>query len=307
MNGFRPGNAALTSPGFPRDRASASAPHPPAEASADTSHRCHRPMRTLVPEPAQALRETLTQPRCSLGVFVPAGMHAPTVERRVLNHLAAAGADLFEIGLPHRTPHLDGPAIRSAYHRALRTGNALDRTVRTVEHAARRAPTVVMTYWEPVTRYGPERLARLLADAGAAGVMVVDLPDAAAGSWHQIATAASLTTPRLAPRTTTAPQLDAISATASGWLYAPASAAPTGYRGPLDLDALSAAVRRLRTTSPLPVVSGIGIPTPDLAAAVAPLVDAVVIGTPVVRALDHGPEEAGGLVAAFAHALNARN
>jgi tryptophan synthase alpha chain len=67
-------------------------------------------------------------------------------------------------------------------------------------------------------------------------------------------------------------------------------------------------VRRLHAADPpLSVVSGIGISTPALAAAVAPLVDAVVIGTPVVRALGHGSEEAGGLVAAFAHALHARS
>ncbi|MFD5111668.1 tryptophan synthase subunit alpha [Streptomyces sp. NPDC058391] len=80
--------------------------------------------------------------------------------------------------------------------------------------------------------------------------------------------------------------------TASGWLHALVGAAPTGYRGPLDLAALSAAVRRLRSTGALPIVSGVGISTPRLAAAVTPLVDAVVIGTPVVRALDQDPDRA---------------
>lgn len=246
---------------------------------------------------------TPSRPRCPLGVFFPAGLHTPTAEHRHLDRLARAGADLFEVGLAHHTPFLDGPVIQSAYRRALQGGYILDRTLRAVEHAASLRPTVVMTYWEPVTRHGPEQLARLFADAGASGVMVVDLPDDAAGTWKQLTSAVGLTAPRLAPATATNRQLKSLQQTASGWLYAPASAAPTGYRGPLDLAALSAAVRRLRSTGALPVVSGVGISTPRLAATVAPLVDAVVIGTPVVRALDQGPDEASATVAAFARTL----
>lgn len=258
-----------------------------------------------MPAPPHTLHDRLTQPRCSLGVFVPAGLQPPAAEQRTVDRLADAGADLFEVGLPTLTAPLDGPVIQSAYRHALRAGlgSALGHTLRTVQHAARRAPTVVVTYWDPVSRVGPERLTRSLASAGAAGVMIVDLPDDQAARWHEAARAAGLTAPRLAPRSATGPQLQAITATASGWLYAPAHATPTGYRGPLDLPALAAAVSRLRAASPLPVVSGIGISTPRLAADVAPLVDAVIIGTPVVRALTQGPDEAGDLVAAYARAL----
>ncbi|MFJ6438659.1 tryptophan synthase subunit alpha [Streptomyces sp. NPDC091416] len=235
-------------------------------------------------------------------MFVPAGAHTATAERRRLDALARAGADLFEIGLAHDDAVLDGPVIQSAYRRALRRGHVLDRALRAVEHAASLRPTVLMTYWDPVARHGPERLAHRFADAGAAGIMVVDLPDDAARTWQHTAAAAGLTAPRLAPRTATDQELEAIEQTASGWLYAPASTAPTGYRGPLDLAALAAAVQRVRATGPLPIVAGIGISTPDLAASVAPLVDAVVIGTPVVRALQR-PDAATATVAAFAGAL----
>ncbi|MFC6702797.1 tryptophan synthase subunit alpha [Streptomyces thermocoprophilus] len=79
---------------------------------------------------------------------------------------------------------------------------------------------------------------------------------------------------------------------------------PTGYRGPLDVPALADFTTRLRAASPLPVVSGVGISTPALAERVAPLVDAVVIGTPVVRALMTAPEQAPALTTAFAQTLN---
>ncbi|MEU8784812.1 tryptophan synthase subunit alpha [Streptomyces sp. NPDC048637] len=253
---------------------------------------------------ADPLHTLLTQPRCSLGVFVPAGLHPLAAERRHLDQLAQAGADLFEVGLATEDAALDGPVIQAAYHRALRRGNALDAAVRAVEHAARLRPTVVMTYWEPVRRHGPEHLARLFADAGAAGVMVVDLPAHQAGRWHDAARDAGLRTPRLVPRTIPDTSLPAAVAGASGWLYAPASTAPTGYRGPLDVPALADFTQRLRAVSPLPVVSGVGISTPALAARVAPVVDAVVIGTPVVRAQTTAPGQAPALTAAFARALH---
>ncbi|MFG2924209.1 tryptophan synthase subunit alpha [Streptomyces sp. NPDC048305] len=258
-----------------------------------TWHRRH-------PPPGGSL---LTRPPCALGTFVPAGLHSPRAERRHLKQLAHAGTDLFEVGLAHHDAHLDGPVIQDAYRRTLRSGDALTRTVRAVAYAAHLRPTVVMTYWEPFQRHGPESAARLFADAGASGVMVVDLPDHHAERWQAAAHHANLHTPRLVPRHTTDNDLATVAANASGWLYAPASAQPTGYRGPLDIPALAAFTRRLRAASPLPVVSGVGISTPALAAHVAPLVDAVVIGTPIVRALVSAPEQAPQLIAAFAHAL----
>ncbi|MGW5650548.1 tryptophan synthase subunit alpha [Streptomyces humi] len=250
------------------------------------------------------LRALLTQPRCALGVFVPAGLHPRHAERRQLDQIARAGADLFEIGLAHHDAGLDGPVIQAAYRRARSRGDVLTRTLRAIEHAAGLRPTVVMTYWDPVNRHGPERLARLFADAGAVGAMVIDLPDHQAQRWQAAAKEADLHTPRLVSRHLADTGLAKVAADASGWLYAPASPAPTGYRGPLDVPALAAFTTRLRAASPLPVVSGIGISTPALAARVAPLVDAVVIGTPVVRALITAPERAPALTTAFARALN---
>ncbi|WP_162684079.1 tryptophan synthase subunit alpha [Streptomyces populi] len=238
-------------------------------------------------------------------MFVPAGLNAAAAERRHLDGLAQAGAALFEVGLAHHTPFLDGPVIQNAYHRILQGGRVLDRTVSAVEHAAGLRPTVVMTYWEPVSRHSPERLAHLLADAGAAGVMVVDLPDGQAARWHDTARNAGLHTPHLIPRTIPDASLPNAVTGASGWLYAPASTATTGYQGPLDIQPLAALIQRLRAASPLPVVSGVGISTPALAARVAPLVDAVVIGTPIVRALASDPGRAPALAASFAQALRA--
>ncbi|MFE9725935.1 tryptophan synthase subunit alpha [Streptomyces sp. NPDC005794] len=252
---------------------------------------------------AQKLDTLLAQPACQLGVFLPAGLHPQSAEQHHLDCLAQAGADLVEIGFPHRAPFLDGPVIQSAYRRALRNGHVLDRAVRAVEYAARLRPTVVMAYWDSVSRYGPEHVAGLFADAGAAGVMVVDLPAHMAARWHETASSAGLFTPSLVSRQTPESGLPKAVAGASGWLYAPASTALTGHQGVLDIPALAAFTQHLRTASSLPVVSGVGISTPALAAQVAPLVDAVVIGTPVVRTLLANPNQAPAVAASFAQAL----
>ncbi|WP_330434633.1 tryptophan synthase subunit alpha [Streptomyces sp. NBC_00825] len=239
-------------------------------------------------------------------MFLPAGLAAPPAERRTIDALSESGADLFEIGVPHRAPVLDGPVITSAYHEALDRGTRVRDVLSTVSHAASRAPVVVMAYWESVARYGPRLFARDMRSAGAAGIMVVDLPDSLAGTWAATLTETGLSCPRLVPPHTSDDALDEVCASASGWLYAPATHHPTGYQGPVDLEDLNRSVRRLRKASALPVVSGIGISTPALARAVAPLVDGVMVGSPIVGALTSaGREAAAALVADFATAVSA--
>ncbi|MFE2936952.1 tryptophan synthase subunit alpha [Streptomyces sp. NPDC059278] len=238
-------------------------------------------------------------------MFLPAGLTAPPAEQSTIDALSESGTDLFEIGVPHRAPVLDGPAITAAYHEALDRGTRVRDVLNTVSHAASHAPVVVMAYGESVARYGPRLFARDMRSAGAAGIMVVDLADSLAGTWAATLTETGLACPRLVPPQT-AGDLDEVCASASGWLYAPATHHPTGYRGPVDLEGLDRSVRRLRKASALPVVSGIGISTPALARAIAPLVDGVMVGSPIVGALaSAGREEAAALVADFAAAVSA--
>ncbi|MDV9196045.1 tryptophan synthase subunit alpha [Streptomyces sp. Wh19] len=239
-------------------------------------------------------------------MFLPAGLTAPPAERNTIDALSESGTDLFEIGVPHRAPVLDGPTITAAYHEALDRGTRVRDVLSTVSHAASHAPVVVMAYWESVAQYGPRLFARDMRSAGAAGIMVVDLADSLAGTWAATLTETSLACPRLVSPQTADDALDEVCASASGWLYAPATHHPTGYRGPVDLEGLARSVRRLREASALPVVSGIGISTPALARAIAPLVDGVMVGSPIVGALaSAGREAAAALVAVFAAAVSA--
>ncbi|MEV1040447.1 tryptophan synthase subunit alpha [Streptomyces sp. NPDC050204] len=259
---------------------------------------------------ARWLTRQLTQYAPQLGVFLPAGCPSARTDVAALRLFADRGAGILEIGIPHRDAVFDGPLIQDAYRQALRQGIGVADVLETVSRAATltAASVVVMTYWEPVHAYGPARFAQALATAGAAGAMIVDLPSAEAAAWLASARAAGIHTPQLVSRAATDQELNHLGATATGWLYAPAAEALTGYTGDLDVPALHAFTHRLYATGSAPVVTGIGISTPEKARSVRHLVNGVVVGTPVVRPLlelggSEGLSTAAGQVEAFSRAL----
>jgi tryptophan synthase alpha chain len=274
------------------------------------------PARTVaapaLTEAATALTRRLARPTTQLGVFLPARFPFPSsrTDAHALCHFAARGADILEIGIPHHDAVYDGPLIQEAYREALRQGTGVRDVLETVHLATAHssASVVVMTYWDPIRAYGPARFARHLAAAGGAGAMVVDLPEEAFASWSTATREAGIHAPHLVSRAASDTELQRAATTATGWLYAPAADALTGYTGPLDVAALDSFTRRLHQPGWAPVVTGIGISTPEKARQVRHMVSGVVIGTPVVRAFhDLGPhkglETAGDQVEAFALAL----
>lgn len=245
-------------------------------------------------------------------MFLPAGFPTWTAGIAALRTFTKSGADFLEVGVPHHSPVYDGPDITAAYVQALEQGTRMAHVLSTIRLVAASAsiPVVAMTYWTPVCEFGIERFAQSLARSGAAGAMIPDLPITEAAAWLDAAREAGIHTPQFAPRSADEEQLRAITEAASGWVYVPATAAPTGYQGRLDLHALHDYTERLRALTPQPLVAGIGISTPERAAEVAPFVDAVVIGSPLVRPLLHTPGARGldtavEQVRAFAHALRA--
>ncbi|MDX3694898.1 tryptophan synthase subunit alpha [Streptomyces europaeiscabiei] len=270
-------------------------------------------MTDLTPA-AVALDRLLTgRRRPALGAFLPAGFPNWTAGIEALRAFARHGADFLEIGVPHRSPAFDGPVITAAYSQALDQGARMPHLFSTVRLAVSTTgvPVVVVSYWNPVVQFGVESFTRSLAQVGAAGAMIPDLPEAQAESWHAAATASGLHTPRFTPRQIDDPALERVASTASGWVYAPAADALTGFQGDLDIPGLHRFTTRLRQHIDLPVVAGIGVSTPLHAAHVAPYVDAVVIGSPLVRPLLDHPGRGGGLSQAleriedFAGALRA--
>ncbi|MFE9773634.1 tryptophan synthase subunit alpha [Streptomyces sp. NPDC005931] len=247
--------------------------------------------------------------RTALGAYLPAGFPDETACIDLLHSFTRHGADILEVGVPCAFPTLDGPVIAAAHEQALRQGTDMNRVMNTVHHAAESgAPVVVMSYWTSVLTHGVLRFAADVARAGAAGAMIPDLPRRHTASWLAAARSAGICTPQFAPRDADDDTLAAVAAAASGWIYTPAVAAASGYHGALDLPAMQHFTRRLRAHVDHPLVAGIGISTPARARAVAPFVDGIVIGTPVVRPLHRRPARTGraeavAVVREFARAL----
>ena len=226
--------------------------------------------------------------RSALVGYLPAGF--PDVDGGIeaLRAMVDAGCDVIEVGLPYSDPVMDGPTIQAAAQRALDGGVRVRDVLRTVEAvAATGTPAVIMTYWNPVERYGVERFAADLASAGGSGLITPDLtPDSARG-WIAAADAHDLDKVFLVAPSSTDERIAMTTAACRGFVYATAVMGVTGARtstsqlaGPL--------VARTRATTDLPVGVGLGVSNGVQAAEVASYADGVIVGSAFVRCLlDH--------------------
>jgi tryptophan synthase alpha chain len=225
--------------------------------------------------------------RAGLITYLTAGDPDPDTSARLFSGLAAAGADLIEIGMPFSDPMADGPVIQEAGQRALKQGMTLHRTlalVRELRRADEATPIVLMGYYNPIYRYGAEAFSRDAVAAGVDGVIVVDLPPEEDAELTGPARAAGLDIIRLATPTSDDRRLPRIVEHASGFIYYVAIAGITGTRS-ADSASVAAAVARLRRFTHLPVAVGFGIRTPAQAAEVARAADAAVVGSSLVQRL----------------------
>jgi tryptophan synthase alpha chain len=225
--------------------------------------------------------------RAGLVTYLTAGDPDPGNSARLFGGLAAAGADLIEIGMPFSDPMADGPVIQEAGQRALKAGMSLWRTlalVRELRRGDEATPIVLMGYYNPIYRYGPESFARDAVAAGVDGVIVVDLPPEEDAELTEPARAAGLDFVRLATPTSDEHRLPRIVEHATGFIYYVAVAGITGTRS-ADAADVAAAVARLRRFTRLPIAVGFGIRTAQQAAEVARAADAAVIGTALVQRL----------------------
>ncbi|MEU9836782.1 tryptophan synthase subunit alpha [Streptosporangium sp. NPDC048047] len=235
--------------------------------------------------------------RAALIGYLPAGF--PTVEGAVAaaSAMVEAGCDVIEIGLPYSDPLMDGPTIQAAVHRALTNGTRIADVLRTVEGvAATGAATLVMTYWNPIDRYGAERFARDLANAGGTGTITPDLTPEESGAWREASAAAGIDTVFLVAPSSTEERIKAVADCCTGFVYAASLMGVTGAR-----DTVSSAARdlveRTRPHADVPVCVGLGVGTGAQAAEVAGYADGVIVGSAFIRRMLDASDEAAGLAA----------
>jgi tryptophan synthase alpha chain len=210
-----------------------------------------------------------------------------------LKALAAAGADIIELGAPFTDPMADGVAIQLAAQRALKAGGNLTVTLeiaRRFRSVNTSTPLIVMGYANPIHRMGFAAFARNAAAAGVDGVITVDLPPEEDAPLRTELAAHGLAAIRLATPTTSESRMKRIADGASGFVYYVSVAGVTGAGVGAETD-ISAGVERARRLSKLPVAVGFGVRTPDQAARFARIADAVVVGSALVEEVRAAVEE----------------
>jgi tryptophan synthase alpha chain len=237
--------------------------------------------------------------RAALIAYLPAGFPSVDGGIEAVKAVVAGGADVVEVGLPHSDPVLDGPVIQTADDIALRGGVKIADVMRTVREAyeATGVPILVMTYWNPIDRYGIERFTAELAEAGGAGCILPDLPVQESSVWREHADKHGLATVFVVAPSSKDARLATITAAGSGFVYAASLKGVTGTRESVGEQAADL-VRRTRATSELPVCVGLGVSNPAQAREVAAFADGVIVGSAFVqRILDADGDEAAGLTA----------
>lgn len=254
-------------------------------------------------------RELAERGRTALIPYITAGHPQPGATVPVMHALVEHGADVLELGVPFSDVMADGPVIQNACRTALEQGMTLDAVFSAVSGFRRdddATPVILMGYMNPVERRG---LARFAADAAAAGVdglLIVDCPADEAADTTRAFHASGLHQIFLAAPTTTQARLEKLAAVAGGFVYYVSLKGVTGSAA-LDVSTLEAAVARIRARLNLPVAVGFGISTPDQAAQVAEVADAVVIGSALVSRLDEaaGDDEAVRIATEFVAGIRA--
>ena len=234
--------------------------------------------------------------RAALVGYLPAGFPDVAGGIDALRAMVEAGCDVIEVGLPYSDPVMDGPTVQAAAQQALENGFRTTDVLRTVEAvAATGTPTLVMTYWNPVERYGVERFAADLAGAGGAGLITPDLTPDFAPEWIAAADDHDLDKVFLVAPSSTQERLAMTVGACRGFVYATAVMGVTGARA-TSSDLAGPLVARTKAATDLPVGVGLGISTGDQAAEVASYADAAIVGSAFVRTLlDHPDDRTAGL------------
>jgi tryptophan synthase alpha chain len=236
-----------------------------------------------------AIRKANDEGRAALVGYLPAGY--PTIGGGVdaIKALVDGGADVLEIGLPYSDPVMDGVTIQRAAEIALAGGLRIRDVLGTVEKVASYAdvPVLVMTYWNPIERYGVDRFAVDLAAAGGAGLITPDLIPDEAAEWIAAADKNELDKVFLVSPSSTDARIGLTTASCRGFVYATAVMGVTGARDQAS-DLAAPLVARTKAATGLPVGVGLGVSNADQAAGVAAYADAVIVGSAFVKVLDEG-------------------
>jgi tryptophan synthase alpha chain len=241
--------------------------------------------------------KTRSENRAALIAYIPAGF--PSIEgcKKVIQAFVDGGVDAIEIGFPYSDPVMDGPTIQAAADRSLAQGTGAKEVFEALKVATDAGvAAVVMTYWNPIEKYGVEKFAQSIADNGGSGVITPDLTIEESASWKEAVEKIGINPIYVVAPSTTDARLPKVTSRCSGFVYAASLMGVTGTRTSVSSGAPDL-VARIRTTTDLPIAVGLGVSTREQAKGVAGYADGVIVGSAFINALLDAPDEATGLAA----------
>jgi len=241
--------------------------------------------------------KTRAENRAALIAYIPAGF--PIIEgcKKVIQAFVDGGVDAIEIGFPYSDPVMDGPTIQAAADQSLAQGTGAKEVFQALKVATDAGvAAVVMTYWNPIEKYGVEKFAQSIADNGGSGVITPDLTIEESASWKEAVDKIGINPIYVVAPSTTDARLPKVTSRCSGFVYAASLMGVTGTRTSVSSGAPDL-VARIRTTTDLPIAVGLGVSTREQAKGVAGYADGVIVGSAFINALLDAPNEEAGLLA----------
>jgi tryptophan synthase alpha chain len=248
----------------------------------------------------QRFSQLQQQGRCALMPFLMAGDPDLSSTRSSLLALQAAGADMIELGIPYSDPLADGPVIQAAASRALGSATTPGRVLEMLTglKGELQIPVILFTYSNPLLNRGMEAFCRDAAAAGAAGLVVPDLPLGEAEKLSAIAAEQALDLVLLVAPTTPADRMQRIAAASRGFTYLVSVTGVTGVRTNLE-SRVAGLVQQLKGMGPTPVAVGFGISGPEQARQVRDWgADGAIVGSALVKVMAEAHCQQGDVAAA---------
>lgn len=224
--------------------------------------------------------------------------------REALMLFERIGADIVELGVPFTDPLADGPTIQRASERALKNGITLRKVLEFVKEMRELTsiPIVLMTYYNPVFKYGEERFVKEAVKYGVDGIIVPDLPPDEAKDLIRLSRRHGLATIFLLAPTSTEERIRKVVKASRGFIYYVSITGITGAR--LEVDkSLDDSIKRIRTLTDKPVCIGFGVSNPEEASRMSAIADGVIVGSAIVRVLNESPEGFEDFVIALRKAI----
>ena len=218
--------------------------------------------------------------RAALIGYMPAGFPSSELCARLIDAMVDGGVDIVEVGFPYSDPVMDGPVIQQAAEISLRNGTSANDVLAIVSQV--KVPALVMSYWNPIERFGVKKFATELSKSGGVGVITPDLTIEESARWITATDAHHINRVYVVAPSTSDARLAEVTKACSGFIYAASLMGVTGARASISGSAVEL-VGRIRKVSQLPVAVGLGVSNADQAKQVAAYADGVIVGSAFIK------------------------